>query len=313
MPRKTGNDTAGTWAAVVGGANMDVGGRPDRALIAADSNPGRVWLSPGGVGRNIAHNMALLGVETKLITVLGEDLYARNIAGTCGELGIDLTGTLRVPGGNTPTYLYITDEHGEMALAISDMEICRLLTPEVLAPQRERLSRAAVVVVDANIPEESIRWLCGNVPVPLFADPVSVTKAEKLLGVLGSFDTVKPNRAEAERLSGITIRDRSDLRRAAEVILAAGVRRVFISLGEQGVYAADGTGQVLLPPLGTQAVSTTGAGDAFMTGLVWARLRGAGLEESAGAGLAAAALALESAGTVNPDMSERALTALLDK
>ena len=77
-------------AAVVGGVNMDICGRPDRSLIPRDSNPGRVRLSPGGVGRNIAHNLALMGVETSLITALGgesvnfiEGTYWQKMMVTC--------------------------------------------------------------------------------------------------------------------------------------------------------------------------------------------------------------------------------------
>ena len=299
-------------AAVAGGVNVDICGRPDRALIPADSNPGRVRLSLGGVGRNIAHNLALLGVDTGLAAALGDDLFSRRIADSCAELGIDLSMAVHVPGGNTSTYLYITDAEGEMALAVSDMDICSRLTPEALESSLGRLREAEVIVLDANIPEESIRWLCECPGVPVFADPVSVTKAEKLRGALGKLHTIKPNRAEAELLSGVTIRDRDGLRRAAEVLLRAGVRRVFISLGAQGVYAADGTGHLLLPAMPVLPVNTTGSGDAFTAGLVWALLRGADLEGSARAGLAAAAIALESEETVSPAMSARALLERLE-
>ena len=294
-------------AAVVGGVNMDICGRPDRSLIPRDSNPGRVRLSPGGVGRNIAHNLALMGVETSLITALGGDLYARQIEASCAELGIDLSGAVRVPGENTSVYLYIADADGDMALAISDMEICRHLSPEALEPRLGLLESAGAVVLDANLPAESIRFLCERLKAPVFADPVSVAKAGKLRGVLGRIDTLKPNRAEAELLSGVTIRDRSDLRRAAEALLSAGLRRVFISLGAQGVYAADENDRQLFPAMGALPVNTTGGGDAFMAGLVWAALRGADLSGSARAGLAAAAVALESEETVNPAMSGAAL------
>ena len=194
-----------------------------------------------------------------------------------------------------------------MALAISDMEICRHLSPEALEPRLGLLESAGAVVLDANLPAESIRFLCERLKAPVFADPVSVAKAEKLRGVLGRIDTLKPNRAEAELLSGVTIRARSDLRRAAEALLSAGLRRVFISLGAQGVYAADENDRQLFPAMGALPVNTTGGGDAFMAGLVWAALRGADLSGSARAGLAAAAVALESEETVNPAMSGAAL------
>ena len=91
------------YAVVVGGVNLDIGGRPFAPLVAADSNPGRVRMSLGGVGRNIAHNLALLGVDVRLLTAFGDDLNAQRIAASCGELGIDISQCLTVPGGATST------------------------------------------------------------------------------------------------------------------------------------------------------------------------------------------------------------------
>ena len=67
------------YVTVVGGVNMDIGGRSAAALVDRDSNPGQVRMSLGGVGRNIAHNMALLGVDVRMLTALGDDLYAQKI------------------------------------------------------------------------------------------------------------------------------------------------------------------------------------------------------------------------------------------
>ena len=63
-------------AVVVGGVNVDIGGQPFLQLVMKDSNPGKVTVSFGGVGRNIAHNMSLLGIRTEMLTALGDDFYA---------------------------------------------------------------------------------------------------------------------------------------------------------------------------------------------------------------------------------------------
>ena len=189
------------YVTVVGGVNVDIGGRPEAALVARDSNPGAVHSSLGGVGRNIAHNMALLGLDTRLLTAFGDDLNAQKLAASCGELGIDISQSPVIPGGRTSTYLFINDERGDMALAVSDMEIYRHLTPQALAQRHKLLDASQVVVVDTNIPEESIAWLAENCAAPLFADPVSTAKAVKLKPVLGKLHTLKPNRLEAERLN----------------------------------------------------------------------------------------------------------------
>ena len=166
-------------------------------------------------------------------------------------------------------------------------------------------------MLDTNLPAESIEWLCEHVEVPIFADPVSVTKAEKLKNVLGRLNTLKPNRLEAELLSGVAITDEKSLRCAAEALLQTGLHRVFISLGAEGVLAADHSTMLRLPPLEAAVVNTTGCGDAFMAGLCWAYLQGTDLEGSTRAALAAAAIASESDQTVNSAMSAEVLQARL--
>lgn len=293
----------GSYVAVVGGVNVDIGGKSFAPLVAADSNPGRVSMSLGGVGRNIAHNMALMGVEVRLLTAYGDDLNGERVAASCSELGIDLSHALRLPGESTSTYLYLTDPDGEMALAVSDMEVCKKITPAYLAANLTQLQNAQVVVADANIPAESLQYLAENCTAPLFIDPVSTIKAEKLRPILHKIHTLKPNRLEAELLSGVKIESKEDVAKAAEKLLELGVHRLFISLGADGVFAAMGAEQLWLPNLPGKMVSTTGCGDAFMAALVWAYLEGSDLKQTALAGLAAGSIAMESSETINPLMS----------
>ncbi len=344
------------YAVVVGGVNMDIGGRPHQKLVAQDSNPGQVRMSLGGVGRNIAHNMALLGVDVRMLTAFGDDLYAQKIAASCGELGIDISHSLQVPGAATSTYLFLSDEQGDMALAVSDMEIYAHVTPSYLSAQRGLLDNAQLIVFDTNIPAETIAWLAEhlavsdmeiyahvtpsylsaqrglldnaqlivfdtNIPaetiawlaeharVPLFSDPVSTAKAEKLRPVLGKLHTLKPNRIEAELLSGVPITDEASLHRAADVLLETGLRRVLISLGGDGIFAADHRERVHVPCYPGKMVNTTGCGDASMAAVAWAYLEGTDLLGTARAALAAGAVAMESAETINPAMSADALRA----
>ena len=298
---------SGSYAVVVGGVNVDIGGRSFAPLVAQDSNPGSVRLSLGGVGRNIAHNLALLGTDVHLLTAYGDDLYGERVAASCSELGIDLSHALRIAGGATSTYLYLTDHRGEMALAVSDMEICKKITPSYLSSQLPLLQNAQVVVADANLSAESLEFLAENCAAPLFVDPVSTAKAQKLRPILGKIHTLKPNRLEAELLSGVPIRSEQDLERAADVLTEMGLHRMFISLGSQGVYAAMGSERLRLPNLPGQMVNTTGCGDAFMAALVWAYLEGMDLKSTALAGLAAGAIAMESGETLNPALSAPAL------
>ena len=298
---------AGAYAAVVGGVNVDIGGRSLGKLVAADSNPGKVSISLGGVGRNIAHNMSLMGVDVKMLTAMGEDVHGNRVLESCAELGIDASHALRLSDCATSTYLYIADDRGEMAIAISDMAICDRITPGYLAANSQVLQNARVVVADTNIPAESLVWLAENCTVPLFCDPVSTIKAEKLKPILHRIHTLKPNRLEAELLSGIPIREKQDAEKAAKALIEKGVQRVFLSMGADGMYAATAQEQLWLQNLPGNMVSTTGCGDAVTAALVWAYLQELDLRGSALAGLAAGSIAMESAETINPAMSATAL------
>ena len=301
------------YAVVCGGVNIDIGAHSFAPLRDKDSNPGKVELSLGGVGRNIAHNMRLLGVNVCLLTAIGGDSRASQVEQSCRELGIDLSHALRVPDGRTSTYVFVGDSDGDMAVAVSDMEICEKLTPDYFTSQLELLNGAAAVVVDANLPRDSIAYLTEHCAAPVFIDPVSTVKAEKLRGLLGRVHTLKPNRIEAELLSGVKITDEESLRKAAEALLAQGLSRVFISLGGDGVLAAQRGEMQLVPICKAEMRNATGAGDAMMAALVWSFLAGQSLVESAASGTAAAAIAVESEETINPAMSAEAVNRRLSR
>ena len=301
------------YVAVCGGVNIDIGAHSFAPLRAKDSNPGKVELSLGGVGRNIAHNMRLLGLNVELLTALGGDSRAAQVEESCKTLGIGLSRALRVPDGRTSTYVFVGGSDGDMAVAVADMEICDRLTPDYFASQLAFLNGAAAVVLDTNLPRESLAYLAEHCTAPLFVDPVSTAKAEKLSGLLGHVHTLKPNRIEAELLTGVKITDDKSLRAAADALLLQGVQRVFLSLGEGGVLAAQRGETQIVPICKADAVNATGAGDAMMAALVWSYLTGRSLAESAAAGTAAAALAVESEETINPKMSAEAVEARIKR
>ena len=146
------------YIVVVGGVNMDIGAVSHGALVDRDSNPGRVTTSLGGVGRNIAHNLCLLGEQVSMVTVLGQDSFAQSVQDNAAAIGLDLTHSAVIPGGRTGTYLYIAGSDGDMALAVNDMEIYDHITPEFLRQRMEFINRAGLVVVEANLPAASLHF-----------------------------------------------------------------------------------------------------------------------------------------------------------
>ena len=274
---------------VVGGANTDICGRPAQALVRHDSAPGQVSVRHGGVGRNIACDLARLGLRTRFVTALGDDGFGASVAEGCRSCGVDMSLTRIVPGARSPVYLYLSDEKGEMDAAVSDMEVMAALTPAYLRAHLSELDESDAVVLDGNLPEETIAFLCGKLRAPIVADPVSTAKAPRFASVLGRLAAIKPNLLEARALTG-----KQNPEDCADALLRAGVGSVFLSLGAKGLLAASGEERVLLPCERTELVSATGAGDAATAAIVWATVRGLGLAAAARAAVMAGAIAAAS-------------------
>jgi len=288
------------YIVVVGGVNLDILGKSLAALIPEDSNPGTVRPSLGGVGRNVAHDLALLGTRVYLLTAVAGDAWEGELRRSCAQAGIDLSRALYVPEGRSSMYLAIEGPDGDLALALCDDSLTAHVTPSYLAGQQALLDGAAAVAADTNLPGESLAWLAAHCKAPLFADPVSVTKAEKLRPLMGQLFLLKPNRLEAEALSGIRITDRNSLELAAARLLRTGLRRVCISLGSRGVYCAWDTERCLTPCPPTEPVNASGGGDAMMAGFLRAFLDGLPIEDAARFALACGAIAVEGPETINP-------------
>ena len=289
----------GKSIAVVGGMNMDIGGSASGALRLRDSNPGLVSLRPGGVGRNIAHDLRLLGAEVSLVSAVGDDAFGRALLAGCEALGLDMSMTQVRPRERSSTYLYVNDDGGDMLLAVSDMDIVDRISPQVLEPLLPRLNSFDAVVLDANLSEASLGYLAETLTVPLYADAVSVAKAPKLLRILPELSALKPNRLEAEALTG-----ESDPERAARQLLRQGVKRVLLTLGEEGMLAAEGERILRLPRRKVTVVSTTGAGDAATAAMAWADVHGLDLRQSARAAQMAGAMTCQCREANNPGLGK---------
>ena len=293
---------------VIGAVNMDLSGTPAAALRPADSNPGRISLSPGGVGRNIAENLRLLGRRVSLITIMGDDTYAGIIREHCLNVGIDLQYSFTDPLGRTSAYLCINEQNGDLHTAVADMAICEQLTPEKLEPLLPVLNHGSMVMVDANLPAETIEWIAGKITVPVAADPVSVSKAGRLKPLLPGLTLIKPNVPEAELLTGVSIQGDMNLSRAASVLHSMGVRRVYISLGARGVWADDAReGGMMLPCAPGPVLNTTGCGDAFVAAAADAYLNGLGTFDAARRALAASAICAGDSAAVCRTLSQEAI------
>ena len=247
---------------VIGGVNADIGGTPSESLIPADSNIGHVSLCPGGVGHNIARELSALGNEVAFITATGNDTLGAMLRSRCRLEGLDISRARLCEGLSSSVYLYILEKSGELHVGLNDMSIVAEINPEFLAQHLDFINASDACVVDANLSREALEYLCTHVTVPLYGDPVSVTKAEKFLVLLDRFAAVKPNRMEYEVLQPVPC-------------------RCYVSAGADGIYAHDGENVLHIPAQKVTLRNANGCGDAAVAAIVHGELEGFGLQETA--------------------------------
>ena len=291
------------YITVVGGANVDIIGSPYEELRMKDSNPGENTISLGGVGRNIGENLVRLGIETLLITAIGNDIYGKLIIEESRKIGLNIEESLVLKNENTSTYMAILGEDGDMELALSSMGIIEKMGIPFIERKREIIEKSALCILDTNIRSELLEYLVRNFNVKFFLDTVSTTKAEKVKNILGNFHTIKPNKLEAEILSGIKINNMEDLRNVGAYFVNKGVKRVFITLGEDGVYYFDGEIEKYINPPDIRVLNATGAGDAFMAALAYAYIHNLDIENTIKFAMTTSILTLENQYTINPNLS----------
>lgn len=278
---------------VIGAANVDVSASPLGAYRPCESNPSRVTIGFGGVGRNIAHNLRLLGLPVRFVSVFGDDAMAEVLIADCRRLGMDIEPVVRIAGARSNYFVCVNDDHGEMQAGAADMELMSMLDVDYVASRMAQINGGRAVVADCNVSLEVLRFVARESVVPLYVDATSAAKSMKIKSL---FDVarqapliVKVNRAEAQELTGIA----DDVPSMARSLVAQGVTCVYITMGCDGVYGYDGeTGFHLEAPQVT-VVNATGAGDAFMAAVVAAELDGLPMAECARRGLEAAARTLQ--------------------
>ena len=282
------------YIAILGGASVDLRGIPEDKLLLEESNPGQFLKAPGGVGRNIGHNLGLLGYPTTMITLLANDRLGQWLMEKGEEVRLSFQHSFIVEGGQTPTYLEILDESGEMVAAISDMKLLDDFRPEYVEKKREVLEHAELVIVDTNLPKETLEYLFHHIHAHFLVDGVSATKVLKLNHLLPKIHTLKCNQHEAEALVGKTFESEEDMKEGLTHLVQKGLTQVVVTCGKKGAYGYDGKTIIHRKAEEVQAKNATGAGDAFTAGFAYGMVKGWDLGQCLGFATGTSLVALES-------------------
>jgi pseudouridine kinase len=293
---------------VVGGINCDITASVPGSLTPGSSTPGRVSLSAGGVGRNVAHCLALLGAPVSLVGIAGTDPLSEWVLSQTAAAGVETAHVAREATSRAGTYVSLLAA-GELASAVSDMAAIDELPPEQVLRLLEHAAAgddARWVVVDLNLPPVAVQaviaW-ANEHRIAVIVEPVSVAKAERLWGCRGEIEVITPNAAEAAVLQEASTAGKLPV-----------VRNWVVTRGAAGaeVWQGDAGEATIVPTIERETVNANGAGDAFTAGLVAALSAGLSLEEAARWGIAAGGITVASPHTVDPGLSRRALQNYLE-
>jgi pseudouridine kinase len=292
---------------VVGTASIDTKGRADSPIQSGTSTQGAIRVSVGGVGRNIAENLARLGENVILLSAVGADGSGRRILQQASLCGINVENVVVDPDHRTAAYIAILDASGSPAMSIDDMSINHdLITPEYVYRRRGLFRDAGMVVLDANLSPATLRTAFGmarRYEVPVCADPTTATLAARLCPHLPDLTLITPNGAEAKALSGVLVTDRDSGLAAAQRLVTQGVRIAIVTLGATGLVYATSQESGHVPAIECEIADLTGAGDALTAAVVFGLQHGFEVDEAVRLGASAAALTLQTRETVCSDLS----------
>jgi pseudouridine kinase len=291
---------------VIGAASIDVKGRAGKPLQHGTSVPGEIHVSFGGVGRNVAENLARLGQATVLLSAVGRDPFGAQILEHTAGAGVDVSRVIITAECHSAAYVALLDEVGGKAFAVDEMGTMRLVTPAYIRAHRGLFQDAAMLVLDGNLSPQALVSAIQAAKrhgVPVAVDPASPTLAPRLRKHLAGLAMVRPNLAEAAILCGHPIQGRTEAMMAAKELVVQGVGTAVITLAEEGLCYATSESHGYIPAIRCEVVDYTGAGDALTSAVVYGMVNGFPIDESLRLGVSAATLTLKCSDTVCPDLS----------
>ncbi|MDU4324817.1 carbohydrate kinase family protein [uncultured Clostridium sp.] len=300
---------------VLGASIVDIFGFCGRSYAQRDSIPGHIKISFGGVCRNIAENLARVGINTEFISTLGDDENGKSILEHSRRFGYNMENSLFLKGESTPTYMAILNHKGEMESAVVDMESLNKMDEVFIEGKHEVFANAEYTIVDSDNPvllEYILKKYEGKSKFIL--DPVSAKKARKIRHLIKYFHTVKPNRFETEALCGFKIETDDDLKKAGRFFIEQGVKNVFISLDSDGIYyiTSEGEEGTLACCESINVKNVTGAGDSFVAGIGYGYMNNLSIKDTLKYSMAMSIITITHEETINPAMSNELVNDLIN-
>jgi len=299
---------------VIGASIIDLIGFSKEKLIFKDSNIGTIERILGGVGRNIAENLKRLDFDVEFLSVFADDEFSKTLIDSCNELNISVKHSLTLKNTTTPLFVAILNHYNDLALAISAMDIYDNIPDSFILDNLDVIARNEYCILETNLPISILELVTEKFPNIRFAlETVSAKKALKAKSILDRLYILKCNSLEAELLSGITVEYESDHEKIVEYFLELGVKKVFITLGKDGVAYGDENEISISKNNIISPVNTNGAGDAFMAGIIYGEAKKLEMYDMVQFASACAQITIKHKNAVHPDICKQMILDLLEE
>ncbi|XVF44926.1 hypothetical protein PTKIN_Ptkin02bG0162300 [Pterospermum kingtungense] len=187
-------------AVVIGGMVLDIQATSSIPPHPRTTCPGMIHYVQGGVARNIAECMSKLGAGSFMITALGFDMAGNVLLEHWKSAQLPTEGIRKHQDIKTPTVCHILDVAGEVAAGVASVESVEMfLTPEWIQQFKHKIYSAPILIVDANLSHLALEASCriaAESNVPVWFEPVSIAKSERIAPVVKYITFASPNEDE---------------------------------------------------------------------------------------------------------------------
>jgi len=243
-------------------------------MIMGSTVPASVTKTAGGVSRNIAHQLVLLGVEVQLITVFGNDSDGDWLKQSCTKAGVKLDASI-TKEGLSGKYTAILNLDASLFTGFLTNAATHLITSQHLEKHKALLQTASYLLADANISVDAGEWLLAftnETGIPLILEPVSVPPARKFKDVnLSGLHLVTPNEDE---LPVLCSEKALFTQHQIEELINKGVENVWLHNGKLGSAIYNKERSITLHAPEIEIVDCTGAGDGSLSGFILGKTLG---------------------------------------
>jgi ribokinase len=282
-----------TKIVVIGSSNVDLIMKMDRLPEKGETVTDAVFMQVyGGKGANQAVAAARAGGNVAFVNCVGEDAYTPQMVQNYKNDGIDTSFVFNEQGIASGHALIMIGGNGENVISVAPGANYSL-TPQRIDEAHPVIDEAAMIVMQYEIPEETIKYVIDlanrkKITVMWNCAPARAFDAS----YIPKINILVLNEVEAGFLAGMPVENQKDAEKAADILIAKGVEKVIITLGSQGAFVVTKNEKVSVPSYKVEAVDTTAAGDTFCGSFAVALVEGKSLKEALQFASAAAAISV---------------------